>query len=249
MIRFACPQCRKGFQVEDKLAGRKTKCPKCNGAISIPLAPACHPSVPATPSAAPNAPPPSPVSPHRPIPGAPAAVAVRGGAADGGQPGSAQSSPRSAATGDPPSGRSSEMKLVIGVCGAFSILVLGFLTWFFAIRGAVDIKGHIKGGAWLTRTVGSSEALQGLEIYVLRSPGKNSQLQAMLQAALPANKRRLMNEDHVAVLEAQARELSELIRSTTESVRRNESMPEFQHEGSAKIRNTSRKLQTNQRRA
>ena len=36
MIRFACPQCQKGFQVDDKAAGKKTKCPKCGAALSIP---------------------------------------------------------------------------------------------------------------------------------------------------------------------------------------------------------------------
>jgi len=32
MIHFACPQCHKGFQVEDKATGKKTKCPevRCN---------------------------------------------------------------------------------------------------------------------------------------------------------------------------------------------------------------------------
>lgn len=36
MIRFTCPECGKGFQVKDGLAGRKTKCPNCKGPISIP---------------------------------------------------------------------------------------------------------------------------------------------------------------------------------------------------------------------
>ena len=36
MIRFACPHCHQGFHVEDKAAGRKTKCPKCGTAISVP---------------------------------------------------------------------------------------------------------------------------------------------------------------------------------------------------------------------
>jgi hypothetical protein len=36
MIRFACPQCRKGFQVDDKAAGKKTKCPKCGAALPVP---------------------------------------------------------------------------------------------------------------------------------------------------------------------------------------------------------------------
>ena len=37
MIRFACPQCHKGFQVDDKASGKKTKCPKCGGAITVPV--------------------------------------------------------------------------------------------------------------------------------------------------------------------------------------------------------------------
>ena len=38
MIRFACPQCQKGFQVDDKAAGKKTKCPTCGAAFSVPTA-------------------------------------------------------------------------------------------------------------------------------------------------------------------------------------------------------------------
>ena len=44
MIRFACPQCQKGFAVEDKFAGRTTKCPNCGTAILIPGTPAPPPS-------------------------------------------------------------------------------------------------------------------------------------------------------------------------------------------------------------
>ena len=36
MINFACPQCHQGFKVEDKAAGKKTKCPKC-GAVLVPI--------------------------------------------------------------------------------------------------------------------------------------------------------------------------------------------------------------------
>ena len=48
MIRFACPQCQKGFEVEDKFAGSKTKCPNCHGPILIPPLPvaAALPSAP-----------------------------------------------------------------------------------------------------------------------------------------------------------------------------------------------------------
>ena len=41
-IRFACPQCYKGFQVESRFAGRKTTCPKCGAAISVPTPEPCH---------------------------------------------------------------------------------------------------------------------------------------------------------------------------------------------------------------
>jgi len=54
MIRFACPQCHKGFQVEDKLAGRKTKCPNCHAQISVAIAVASHSSAPPTTKAAPQ---------------------------------------------------------------------------------------------------------------------------------------------------------------------------------------------------
>ena len=36
MIFFACPQCKKGFRVEDNAAGKKTKCPKCGTVITVP---------------------------------------------------------------------------------------------------------------------------------------------------------------------------------------------------------------------
>ena len=38
MIRFACPQCGRGFQVENKAAGKKAKCPKCGTVITVPAA-------------------------------------------------------------------------------------------------------------------------------------------------------------------------------------------------------------------
>jgi len=37
MIRFACPKCHQSFHVEDKSAGKKTKCPKCGAALSVPV--------------------------------------------------------------------------------------------------------------------------------------------------------------------------------------------------------------------
>lgn len=38
MIHFACSQCQKAFQVDDRAAGKKTKCPECGAAISVPTA-------------------------------------------------------------------------------------------------------------------------------------------------------------------------------------------------------------------
>ena len=52
-IRFACPQCYKGFQVESRFAGRKTTCPKCGAAISVPTPEPCH--APGSTSALPTA--------------------------------------------------------------------------------------------------------------------------------------------------------------------------------------------------
>jgi tetratricopeptide (TPR) repeat protein len=52
MIRFSCPQCHTTFQVKDETAGRKTKCPKCRAAISIPLTIPCDPPPFAPPEAA-----------------------------------------------------------------------------------------------------------------------------------------------------------------------------------------------------
>jgi DNA-directed RNA polymerase subunit RPC12/RpoP len=36
MIRFNCPHCGKKLETENKAAGRKTKCPKCSGKMSVP---------------------------------------------------------------------------------------------------------------------------------------------------------------------------------------------------------------------
>lgn len=36
MIGFACPGCRKTFEVNDEFAGRKTKCPKCGTFLRVP---------------------------------------------------------------------------------------------------------------------------------------------------------------------------------------------------------------------
>ena len=134
MICFACPQCHKGFQVEDKLAGRTTKCPKCNAPITIPVPVGAVSSPTTTPRAAALSAPRSSVASPKPIHGASPGVATRAGAGYGGPPSPAQPAARSTATSDPPSGLSSELKIVIGVCGTFSVLVVGFLLWFVAIR-------------------------------------------------------------------------------------------------------------------
>ena len=36
MIQVACPNCRQNVSVEDALAGRRTRCPKCNGIVNVP---------------------------------------------------------------------------------------------------------------------------------------------------------------------------------------------------------------------
>jgi len=46
MIRFSCPQCRNGFQVDDKAAGKQTKCPKCGAAMVVPAASQVPPDLP-----------------------------------------------------------------------------------------------------------------------------------------------------------------------------------------------------------
>ncbi len=56
MIRFACPQCHKGFQVEDKAAGKRTKCPKCGAAITVPTSDPSASKSPPMPDAAADAP-------------------------------------------------------------------------------------------------------------------------------------------------------------------------------------------------
>jgi hypothetical protein len=49
MIAFSCPNCGKGYSVNDEFTGRKTACTNCNtkfripGAIAIPVAPAERP--------------------------------------------------------------------------------------------------------------------------------------------------------------------------------------------------------------
>ena len=39
MIRFACPKCHKPFQVDDKAAGKTSKCPQCGGPFTVPALP------------------------------------------------------------------------------------------------------------------------------------------------------------------------------------------------------------------
>ena len=50
MIRFACPHCQKGFQVDDKAAGKTTKCPECKGAFMVPAAQQSPAPIPVAPS-------------------------------------------------------------------------------------------------------------------------------------------------------------------------------------------------------
>lgn len=49
MIYFVCPQCHSVFHVQDKMAGRKAKCPKCKAEFIIPAAcPPVKESIPST---------------------------------------------------------------------------------------------------------------------------------------------------------------------------------------------------------
>lgn len=54
MIAFACPGCGTAFAIRDELAGRKTKCPKCEKGLLVPALVAAE--VPRTDPAAPAAP-------------------------------------------------------------------------------------------------------------------------------------------------------------------------------------------------
>src|SRR6476646_9265714 len=55
-IRFHCPACKTPLKVRAELAGKKIKCPKCQGIAPVPAASAA-PEAPAAPPAAPLAPP------------------------------------------------------------------------------------------------------------------------------------------------------------------------------------------------
>lgn len=37
-ISARCPKCSAAFRVKDEYAGKRTKCPKCGGPMSIPAA-------------------------------------------------------------------------------------------------------------------------------------------------------------------------------------------------------------------
>lgn len=52
MIYFVCPQCHSVFHVQDKMAGRKAKCPKCKAEFIVPAA--CPPVKASFPSAVPE---------------------------------------------------------------------------------------------------------------------------------------------------------------------------------------------------
>src|SRR5687767_6265699 len=42
MIKFACTNCRKGFEVADDFGGRRVKCPKCGTVMIVPRSVAQH---------------------------------------------------------------------------------------------------------------------------------------------------------------------------------------------------------------
>lgn len=67
MIRFSCPHCAKSIKVEEDLAGKTRKCPKCDGVFEIPSEPA-SPQFATTPAFTPPQPttPPQPVMPPQP---------------------------------------------------------------------------------------------------------------------------------------------------------------------------------------
>lgn len=136
MIGFACLQCHKRFQVEDKLGGRKTKCPNCNAPISIPVAVASHSSAQATTKAVPNRSPQSPANPTQ----APSTVGAVRGAVGYGVPSSSAKPPSHIATAeDEPSGLSVATKVVAGVGGVVCMITIGFLVWFVAIRDTWEL--------------------------------------------------------------------------------------------------------------
>src|SRR5262245_4383535 len=127
MIRFACPECRKGFQVEDEFAGRKTKCPNCNGALVIPSAAVCNSSSVATQRAPALSPGPL-LKPHH---GSSAAVDGRGGdqLASRQQPTQIAAEKRDGSTG-----LGTATKVVMGVCGVVCGVVVGWFVWFVVTR-------------------------------------------------------------------------------------------------------------------
>ena len=126
MIRFACPLCHKGFQVEERLAGRKAKCPNCNGAISIPLLVTSQPS----PHAASESPPQVPTRPTADvIHGSSAPIATRGLLDAGVQAGTPQPATDADAGRDEKSQLGTRTKVALGACGALALIAVGWMIW------------------------------------------------------------------------------------------------------------------------
>ena len=139
MINFACPQCHKSFQAEDKFAGRKTKCPNCRAAFSIPFTDAAQLSPQPTPKAMPKTPPKSPGSPPKPIPGASTVDPGHGAVGSGEQSGSAHPPSYIAAAEDEGLALGTVTKVVMGVCGAVCIIVVGSVVWLVATRDSWEL--------------------------------------------------------------------------------------------------------------
>src|SRR5262249_57081102 len=74
-IKFSCPHCKCTMTVADALAGKRGKCPKCKGVISVPApAPVPPPPVLNKPNPAPAPPIPGPTGNGMPAPPAPPPV-------------------------------------------------------------------------------------------------------------------------------------------------------------------------------
>jgi len=163
MIRFACPQCHKGFQVEDKLGGRKTKCPNCNGTISIPVAAASHSSPAPTTKATPQTSAPSLGDPTR---GAPTVIAGGGAGRHGPQASSVQPPSRIEAEQEP-SRLSTPTKVVAGVGGAACLVAIGILVSFVASRDTWELHNASRVSGMLEEAdrLQESDPLKAYKIY------------------------------------------------------------------------------------
>jgi chemotaxis protein histidine kinase CheA len=146
MIRFVCPQCHKGFQVEDRLAGRTIKCPDCNGPISIPVTSASRSSAQLPIQAAPQSSPPSVPNAVRP---ASAGVPVRIGVASGARPNRAQPESHRVADDEDSAGLSTATKVAAGMGGAVCVVAIGILVWFIAFRDTWELHNASRVSAML----------------------------------------------------------------------------------------------------